>query len=207
MANTSNKNVFINCPFDNEYLPLLQPMIFTLIALGFTPRISKERLDSGETRFSKICQLISESAFGIHDLSRIRAAKKGEYSRFNMPFELGLDIGAKVFNQRKFSSKKHLILEKEKYRYQRALSDLSNSDIKSHSNKEVTLVKHIRNWLVENGLRNAPSPTRIWYLFIDFISDFDERRRIEGFTKEDIYEMPINEFINYIKEWIDDKSF
>lgn len=77
ISSISEKNVFINCPFDDEYLPLLRPLIFTLLTIGYTPRIAKERLDSGEPRFRKICELISESQYGIHDLSRVQAKRKG----------------------------------------------------------------------------------------------------------------------------------
>ncbi len=30
-----DQNVFVNCPFDDEYLPLLRPLLFTIIYLGF----------------------------------------------------------------------------------------------------------------------------------------------------------------------------
>jgi hypothetical protein len=64
-------SVFINCPFDNEYLPLLKPLLFILIKLGFNPRIALERSDSGEIRLNKILELIESSKFSIHDLSRL----------------------------------------------------------------------------------------------------------------------------------------
>ena len=196
-----NKNVFVNCPFDEEYLSLLRPILFTIIYLGFNIRIALERFDSGESRFNKICELIDQSKYGIHDLSRIKARKKGEYFRLNMPFELGLDIGCRIFGKDNYSDKKHLILEKEKYRYQVAISDLSNSDIKSHKNDPMKAVRQIRNWFVENGLRNVPSATVIWYSFTDFITDFYEKRKAEGFAEEDIYEMPIPEYCDFINEW------
>jgi hypothetical protein len=79
MTNNFDKNVFVNCPFDRKYSCLLQPILFTLIYLGFNPKIASERFDSGETRFSKLCEIIQQSKYGIHDLSRIRAKKKGEY--------------------------------------------------------------------------------------------------------------------------------
>jgi len=69
------QNVFINCPFDDSYLPLLRPILFTVIYLGFTPRIALERLDSGEPRINKIISLIEDSKYAIHDLSRIKAKK------------------------------------------------------------------------------------------------------------------------------------
>jgi len=202
MNNNYRKNVFINCPFDKKYLSLLRPILFTIIYLGFIPRISLESLDSGEPRFNKICKLIEQSKYGIHDLSRIQAKKKGEYFRLNMPFELGLDIGCRKFQQKKYSDKKFLILEEKKYRYQAAISDLSNSDIKSHKNKPMIAVRQIRNWFVANGLKGAPSGKIIWYKFTDFITNFHKKRQAERFEKDDIYEMPISEYNDFINDWI-----
>ena len=202
MNKNYSKNIFINCPFDHEYKFLLGPMLFTIIFLGFIPRITLESFDSGIPRFSRICELIEQSKYGIHDLSRIKSRKKGEYFRLNMPFELGLDIGCRIFQRKKYSDKKHLILEKEKYRYQAAISDLSNSDIKYHENNQIRIIRQIRNWLVENDLTNAPSGKVIWYKFTDFINEFDKKREAEGFEEDDIYEMPIPEYINFINDWI-----
>ena len=56
-----DRNVFINCPFDDEYLPLLRPLLFTTIYLGLNPRIALETLDSGQPRIDKIVRLITES--------------------------------------------------------------------------------------------------------------------------------------------------
>src|SRR5215216_2126734 len=80
------KNVFINCPFDEEYLSLLRPLLFTVVSLGFQPRIASERSDSAEMRFEKIVRLIRSSRYSIHDISRLRAKEAGEFSRFNLPF-------------------------------------------------------------------------------------------------------------------------
>ena len=50
--------VFVNCPFDSEYLPLLRPLLFTIIYVRFMPRIASERSDSGENRIDKIAHAI-----------------------------------------------------------------------------------------------------------------------------------------------------
>lgn len=100
------KNVFINCPFDSEYEDLLKPLLFTVIRSGLNPRIASERLDSGEVRLEKIKELIFESRIGIHDLSRCKSTDKNEYYRFNMPFELALDLAAREFNPTKQLKKK-----------------------------------------------------------------------------------------------------
>ena len=31
------RNVFINCPFDAEYLPLLRPLLFAILDVGLNP--------------------------------------------------------------------------------------------------------------------------------------------------------------------------
>ena len=198
---TYDKSVFINCPFDKSYEPLLHPLLFTTIYLGFTPRISLERSDSGETRFSKICELIKSSKYSIHDLSRIVAKKKGEYFRLNMPFELGLDIGARVFNPSKHKLKKCLILEEEQYRFQAAISDISNSDIKHHNCEQIKLIKAMRDFFAENGLKHTPGFTEIYNRYLDFQDDFRDKRLIEGYNKKDIYSMTIKEMIFYMFEW------
>ena len=106
-------NVFVNCTYDDYFRPLLRPLLFTVLRAGLNPRLAAERLNSGETRFSKIVELVRESKYAIHDLSRIKAKRAGKYFRFNMPFELGLDVGCSCFGTGEQLSKRCLILEKE----------------------------------------------------------------------------------------------
>src|SRR3954469_6394865 len=90
------KNVFVNCPFDPAYGSLLRPLLFTIVYFGFTPKIASERSDSAEQRIDKICEFISSSRYSIHDLSRLRSTRPGQFFRHNMPFELGLDYGSRT---------------------------------------------------------------------------------------------------------------
>ena len=76
-----------------------------------------------------------------------------------MPFELGLDVGCRLFKAGRFSEKRCLILEAERYRYQAALSDMSNSDIAVHGNDPVQAAREVRNWLRnEASLRARARP-------------------------------------------------
>ena len=138
-------NVFINCPFDDEYLPLLRPLLFTILYHKFEPRIATENSDSGLPRIQKIKDLISESKFSIHDLSRIQASRKKEFYTLNMPFELGIDFGCRLYSGINHSEKRFLILEKESYRYMKAFSDINGLDIKSHKNQPLEVVRAVRN--------------------------------------------------------------
>lgn len=195
------QNVFINCPFDESYMPLLRPILFTVIYLGFTPRIALERLDSGEPRITKIISLIEDSKYAIHDLSRIKAKKKGEYFRLNMPFELGIDVGCRLFKDGKWSQKCCLILEAERYRYQAAISDLSNSDIGVHENEPERVVTEVRNWLNGQAELRSPGPAKVWGAFIDFMSYNYDHLKGRGFSDKDIEKLPVDELINCMHDW------
>lgn len=195
------RNVFINCPFDDAYLPLLQPLLFCVLDLDLEPRISLERLDSGEARIEKIIALIEESKFAIHDLSRLQAERVGEFFRLNMPFELGLDVGCRRFRGGRWADKRCLILEAERYRYQAALSDLSNSDIAVHGNQPINLLRVVRNWLTSHVGFEAPGPAHIWARFNDFMAWNSDALRARGFSDHDIRNLPIDELLSCMRRW------
>lgn len=196
-----SKNVFINCPFDDEYIPLLRPLLFTLIYLGYNPRIASERFDSAEQRIVKICGLIQASRFSIHDLSRTSARRRNEIYRLNMPLELGIDYGCRLFKGGETSNKTFLIFEQKPYALHRALSNLSGVDVKAHGNEPEKVVRELRNWFVTNELGTAASPSTIWDNFNEFMTDFYQKRESEGFTDEDLQIMPIPEYVKFIREW------
>lgn len=196
--------VFINCPFDDKYRALLRPLLFTVLYLEFTPRIALERSDSGETRFEKICQLIRESKYAIHDLSRMEATAAGELFRLNMPFELGLDIGCRKFsNDQRFADKQCLILETKKYRYQAAISDLSNSDIAYHADEPEQVVVKVRNWLAERvEYGSVDGAARIWGHFMDFMALNDEDLRAKGHSPAEIADQQTPELIRRMEAFL-----
>jgi hypothetical protein len=142
-----SSNVFVNCPFDDDYGPMLRPLLFTIISLGLRPRIALESLDSGEPRIEKVLRLIRESRFGIHDLSRMEATRRNEIFRLNMALELGIDFGCRRFGGRALNGKRCLILESKRYRFQAAISDLSGSDIGTHDDQPMRIVSVVREWL------------------------------------------------------------
>ena len=161
-----------------------------------------ERLDSGRPRIDKIISLIKESKYAIHDLSRLKAREAGEYYRLNMPFELGLDVGCRLFRNDQWAGKKCLILEAERYRYQAALSDMSNSDIAVHGNDPTEACVQVRNWLAnEAGLR-APGPSRIWGRFADFMANNYKVLLANGYSERDIERLPIPELMTCMRDWI-----
>ena len=200
-------NVFVNCPFDSKYLTLLRPLLFTISYIGYRPRIAAERSDSGENRLDKICELIRQSKFSIHDLSRLKASRSNELYRMNLPFELGIDYGSRQHGPEFMRAKKCLILEKGSHDFKRALSDLSGVDIKNHNNKPEEVVRAVRDWFYETvGLRDVPYPKVIWFRFSDFTTSLFGARLAEGIPEDDVREdidrMPIPEYLNCVADWV-----
>jgi hypothetical protein len=194
------ENVFINCPFDNHYFPLLKPLLFTIIYIELNPKIS-ETSDSGEVRLLKIKNLMSVSKYSIHDLSRIEALKKKDLPRFNMPFECGIDFGLRMSKKGKLSEKKFLILEKEQYRYQEVISDISGNDIKAHKNEPEQVIKVIRDWFKPTN-PNIPWHKEIWLAYNEFEFDYEQILISNDYDPKDIHAQPFSDLIEYMSEWI-----
>lgn len=196
------KNVFVNCPFDVKYLPLLRPLLFTIIYLGLKPRIALEAIDSGDLRLNKIVDLIRDSKYSIHDLSRSEASVAGELYRLNMPFELGIDFGCRLFGRPRQRDKRTLVLEAKPHRYKASISDLAGADIECHDDEPYKVIGVVRNWLKSTCLAQAPGPALISGAFTDFMAqNFDALTRL-GFSAQDIEHLPVGELIERIEAWV-----
>ncbi|PKM65451.1 MAG: hypothetical protein CVU95_15435 [Firmicutes bacterium HGW-Firmicutes-2] len=202
-----DKSVFINCPFDSTYNAMMHSMIFTVVLLGYKPRLALECSDAGRARLEKIIDIIKESRISIHDLSKLKSENKDEFARMNMPFELGLDFGCRKYSDNNaLIRKKFLILGGERYEYMKALSDLSGIDIQYHKYEEEKLIKSIRDWFVINErLTNILSPVQIWNRFMDFNFYYYETLLAKGYSKDQLYDLPINEQIEYMIIFLSDK--
>ncbi len=197
------RNVFVNCPFDDQFLPLLRPLLFTIIYLDLNPRIALERTDSGESRLDKIVQLIRESKYSVHDLSRSEAGAVGELYRLNMPFELGLDFGCRLFGSPRSRQKKTLVLESIPHRYKAAISDLSGADVECHHDEPYKVIGVVRNWLKSSCLPAAVGPARVEAAFTRFMTDDYNALTDEGFSAADIAALPIGELIERMQNWVE----
>ncbi len=79
---------------------------------------------------------------------------------------------------------------------------MSGSDIKSHGNEPEEMVRQIRNWFIENEIQHADSATKIWEAFNEFMADFYQKRKDEGFESKDLEMMPIPEYKRFISSWL-----
>lgn len=199
-AKDFGKSVFINCPFDREYWPIFEAIVFTVIACGFRPRCSLEELDAGTVRLNKIRNIIRSCRYGIHDLSRVEISPKSKLPRFNMPFELGLDIASRTFGSGRLKRKCFLVLDAERYRYQELISDLSGQDIQRHNNSPDRAIDVVRKWLRAASRRSTvPGPKPITREYAAFTSSLPEFCTELGLDRDDLLFV---EYVELATQWL-----
>ena len=197
------ESVFINCPFDKEYKNLFNAIIFAVKFCGFTPRSAREQDNSGDVRIDKIISILKECKFGIHDISRTELDKKTKLPRFNMPLELGLDLGTKKSGVDEYKNKQILIIDKEQYRYQSFISDIAGQDIKSHNNNEIDIITCVREFLGNHTRKKIAHGSLIASNYAFFKSDLPSLCTASEWT---INELSFNEYISLVDFWINFKK-
>ncbi|PWU13085.1 MAG: hypothetical protein C5B50_19985 [Verrucomicrobia bacterium] len=125
------RSVFLNVPFDKSYERLFVALIGGLISLGQAPHCVLELPEIGQGRLDRILRLIQACQISIHDLSRV-----GHPARFNMPFELGIAVALARYGGRH----QFVVLEAERHRLSRTLSDLSGIDPGIHGASAIGII-------------------------------------------------------------------
>ncbi|WP_246688541.1 MULTISPECIES: hypothetical protein [unclassified Mesorhizobium] len=197
------RSVFVNCPFDEAFAPLLQAIAFCITDLGFFPRLAPENPDNAANRLDRIVELIRGSKYGIHDLSRCKSAAAGEYARLNMPFELGLDHGCARFGGGQMTEKTILILEETRYDYQKSLSDISGWDIQTHEADFIKLVRIVAGWLIRQAGADPVGPAKIQGDYLTFQEWYWEREIARGASDDDIKAYPTFQVVTAMREWVE----
>lgn len=195
-------DVFINCPFDPEYAPLLEAMLFCVSYAGMTPRLATERLEAGENRLDKIVGLILGACYSIHDLSRCRSLAAGDIARMNMPFELGLDLGIRRVAQNLPAPKKFLIFEAKPYETKAALSDLAGQDVEAHHNDYQEVIRKTRDFLRVEAQKPLPGAARITADYETFQAWMIGKKRFEGHSEKDALRLPTTERLEEMQLWL-----
>ena len=168
------RNVFINCPFDEQYTPMFHAIVFAVHDIGFRPRCALEASNAGQFRLARIMEIIEECKYSIHDLSRTEVDGVSGLPRFNMPLELGIDLGCRRFGRSHQREKICLVLDIEQHRYQQFISDISGQDIYAHGGSEQRLIEIIRNWLrqeLDPRTTIIPGGLMIFHRYQDFQND------------------------------------
>lgn len=196
----NSEDVFINCPFSDDYDSYFKAILFTVIRSGFNPRCAREDDDGGDVRFDKICRIIEDCKYGIHDISKTESAGEPPLPRFNMPLELGLFLGARKYGDAEQALKKAIIFDREPYRYQKFISDISGQDIHAHNNDVGQLIIGVAAWLRRASKRKTvPGGTAIadeYAVFMDNLPIMLAARQMQP------QDLTYDDDITFIAEWL-----
>jgi hypothetical protein len=197
------QSVFVNCPFDADYAPLFDAIIFAVHDWGFVARCALEVDDSAQVRMDKVFDIIQECKYGTNDISRTELDEVSGLPRFNMPLELGVFLGARRFGRGKQREKVCLVLDKEPYRYQKYCSDISGQDIRSHGGDVREAVKVVRDWLRSATAGSnviIPSGSRIFERYELFLSELPQLcERLNLDENELVY----NDYTTLVVGWLE----
>ena len=194
-------SVFINCPFDKAYRPIFRAIVFTVAACGFVPRCTLEHDDASQVRIEKIYRLIESSAHSIHDVSRTELDAEHGFPRFNMPLELGVFLGAKRFGRAPHPKKRCLILDRERYRFQKFISDIAGQDIKAHDNQPLDAIRATRDWL-RDAAKSGKLPSGA-HLAADYSRFTDEVPALCTAAKLSPGHLTFRDYYELVLDWLE----
>ena len=144
-------SVFINCPFDGEYGPSMDAIIFTIVCCGYEPRSAIDKHTTADSRMERIVDALRTSRQSIHDLSRIYGEGQANTARMNMPLELGIAMAMRLAYKNGETKRTHdwTAVVPEGAPRERAVSDLNGFDLEGYDDQDpFSLVTSVMRWLV-----------------------------------------------------------
>lgn len=141
-------SVFINCPFDVEFRPQLDAIVFTCVHAGFYPVVAGSSGQSGRPRLERILEALNACRYSIHDLSRCHGEGDENLARFNMPLELGMAMAIRGMPAPLGAHEYLVLVPDEHHLHQRYISDLAGLDPQTHDGTARRIVAEVLAWLL-----------------------------------------------------------
>jgi hypothetical protein len=117
-----------------------------------------------------------------------------------MPFELGLFVGAARFGKGYQGRKVCLILDRDRYRFQKFISDIAGQDIAAHKDEPDEAIKVLRKWLSTVPTREAlPGGAAIVRRYKVFQSELPQ---ILAKLDLEASEVTFADYTNIVEEWL-----
>jgi len=179
--------------------------VFAIHDCGYVARSAQETEDSGEVRVEKIYRIVRDCRNGIHDISRAGVNKKSGAARFNMPLELGVFLGAKKYGDSRQKEKRCLVLDRERYRYQRFCSDIAGQDIRAHHDLPSGVIRAVRDWL--SGLKKGiviPSGSKIAGRYSSFTRQLSRQAKAAQLNPG---ELTFGDYIVLVVGWLEENPW
>lgn len=132
------QTVFLNVPYDRKFENLFLAYVVGLTQLGLG--INATIAVPNQGRLARILDLIEQSDFSIHDLSRTELSHG--IPRFNMPLELGLALHRSYVDPDRH---KVFVFEKKAFRTLKSTSDINGIDAQIHNGTVKGVMGKLRN--------------------------------------------------------------
>jgi hypothetical protein len=172
------KSVFLNLPYDRSFQNLFLSFIAGTSALGLIPRATLE-IPGSARRLDRILSLIQSCQYSVHDLSRVQLDRHPPATpRFNMPFELGLTVGANGI--RSTTAHVWFVFERMPWRLQKSLSDLNGTDVYTHGGTPAGVFRTLLSAFVRQ--RSQPTVEQMNVIYGHLRSDLRHILRDTGAT-------------------------
>jgi len=198
-----DESIFFNCPFDEAYKPIFEALVFAAFDCGYVPRCALEADDAGQVRVEKILTIIRACRFGVHDISRTELDSANSLPRFNMPFELGLFVGAARFGAHDQRRKVCLVLDRERYRFQKFISDIAGQDIREHGDDPERAIVQLRAWLAALPRKDVlPGGAAIASRYREFRAELPDILAAVGVPP---HEMIFADYTNIVSTWLSER--
>lgn len=199
-ARVLGTSVFLNCPYDTRYTPLLRSLVFTTMYCGFRPRSVLEAPTVSKARLQRILAIMADCQFGIHDITLAEPDSDG-LPRSNVPFELGVFQGLQRFGPRLSGERRSLILSEDSLQHQKYLSDISGMDVQAHGSDPRKLSKVVSNWLhAASGRDVFPPSSEVWSKYKWFCSDLP--KVVSSLQLDSADDLSFTDFTWVISEWL-----
>lgn len=199
--------VFVNCPFDAAYKPLLDAILFAIHDCGFIARTALEVTGSAETRLDKVIRIIRESRWSIHDISRVEVTPDSPLPRFNMPFECGLTLGLQRFGTARDRRRDFLLLAAEKHQDKRTLSDLAGQDAAYHSNDPGKAIEVVRGFVAPKSRARVRGGNAIRTRYEEFRAELPKLAAELEIAEKEILSLDyVRDLLSIMVEWLRHKN-
>ncbi len=204
-----SESVFINVPFDAQYQPFFDAIVFTVLACDYVPQCTLNIFNTAKTRHEKNLELVGKCQMSIHDLSRSMEKGSSRSPRLNMPFELGVFLGARAFGGDYHKNKTCIVLDSDPGRYHKYISDLGGHDLSSHKNSIPDLIKLLRKYLTsasDKDKNDIPPGAKLLHKLYDEFKTYrlPEICQYYGLDPENL---DYGDYVGLTHKWLDISGF
>jgi hypothetical protein len=137
--------VFLNYPFDPQFQPMANGFNFAVVAAGLLPVCALDLTTPDRPRMDMLIEAIAACSYSAHDLSRATGEGPENFSRMNMPIEMGMALYPALASQRE--NHRCAFFTPTAHDYRRFASDLAGLDAQHHENIPERVVTLMYDWL------------------------------------------------------------